>query len=107
MIKNRNLIDSVSDQWGGDQSTPFSVFEKYSCAEERLSKKVEPNFDYLSGEMNISNRRALIKRLLKKVESVNLEKLAVEVRPFLLRPDDLVLVSHLNELIKSYAEIPL
>lgn len=70
-----------------------------------LSKKVKPNFEYLRSEINVDNQQELVKKLLKKVKSLDIGRLIDEIRPFLTNPDELVLLTHLEEIMKNYAEM--
>jgi len=70
-----------------------------------LSKKIEPNYDYLEEELGINNKQDLVKRLTKLLEEIEVDKLINEVRPFLINNSELFLYSHFQELIRDYREI--
>ena len=52
-----------------------------------LFSKTTPDFAYLSQKFGIENMLALKNRLREHAESVDLKKLADDVRPFLIKPD--------------------
>ncbi len=68
-----------------------------------LSKKIEPNYTYLYDELKIKNKKELIQALLKLTKKMNIPKLISEVRPFLIKEEELFIYSQFNNLIKQYS----
>lgn len=66
-----------------------------------LLGKIRPNYAYLVNKLNIQSPDDLKKRLIKKCQNVDFEKLARDVRPFLFNPDDTKKVLYFPDYIKE------
>ncbi len=53
-----------------------------------LLSKADPDYNYLERFANIKNQQQLKKELLTKTSDLNLKKLARDVEPFLINPDE-------------------
>jgi hypothetical protein len=70
-----------------------------------LSKKIEPNYEYLARDLNIKNKEELVRALSRLVRKLDLKKLAAELRPFLTTEDGLLLCLHIPALIEDYSNL--
>lgn len=68
-----------------------------------LSRKTEPNYEYLASETGIGAPGEMVRRLQERIEAVDLKKLAAALEPFLVQPEAALLISHLNDLLRDYA----
>jgi len=68
-----------------------------------LSRKIEPNYEYLSSETGIGAPGELVRRLRERIDAVDLKKMAAAVRPFLVQPEAALLISNLKDIIRDYA----
>ena len=66
-----------------------------------LCSRTSLDFEYLSQKLGIENMATLKSRLRKHVESVDLKKLADDVRPFLIRPDQVERILRFEEFIET------
>ena len=66
-----------------------------------LSRIDKPNYDYLKLKVNISNAKDLKEKILSKCKSVNMEKMAKDVQPFLFDATAIKKVIHFADYIKQ------
>lgn len=66
-----------------------------------LLGKTHPNYSYLQEKINIGNSSVLKKRLLEKCRSVDFNRLAREVSPFLFNPDEAKKISLFPDYLKK------
>ena len=66
-----------------------------------LSRIDKPNYDYLKQKINISNAKDLKGKILKKCKTLNMEKMAKDVQPFLFDPKDVKKVISFPDYIKQ------
>ncbi len=66
-----------------------------------LFSKTTPDFGYLSQKLSIENIQALKNTLLDHTASVDLKKLADDVRPFLIKPDQVERVLLFRDFVET------
>ncbi len=66
-----------------------------------LFSKTTPDFRYLSEKLGINSMDELKKKLLENADSVNLKELASDVRPFIIKTDQIDRVLMFREFIES------
>ncbi len=66
-----------------------------------LFSKTSPDFRYLSEKLEIHNMDKLKKTLLENADSVDLKELAADVRPFIIKTDQIDRVLMFGEFIES------
>ena len=69
-----------------------------------LTRRIEPNYKYLEKELGIKNKQVLEERLLDLFTKIDWEKLMVEVKPFLIKKEELFLYSQLDKVLKDYIQ---
>ena len=66
-----------------------------------LTQFTKPNYDYLNTKIWIKNQEELKSKLLNFCKDLNLEKIALDVKPFLINKDELLRITMFKEFIKD------
>jgi hypothetical protein len=66
-----------------------------------LSAQFEPDLEYLKQKADIHSRADLKQALLEKSDSLNLDKLAQDVAPFLIQTADQARVRHFVQFVRQ------
>jgi len=69
-----------------------------------LTRRIEPNYKYLEKELGIKNKQVLEEHLLDLFTKIDWEKLMAEVKPFLIKKEELFLYSQLDKVLKDYIQ---
>ena len=66
-----------------------------------LGRDVRPNFDFLSQKASISDGKGLKEIVLKKIDSIDMKKMAEDVRPFLFKQGEIKRVELFEEYLRQ------
>ena len=66
-----------------------------------LLQRTKPNYDYLDRKVGLQNGSQLRKKLIAHIEDLNLDKIAIDVEPFLFNPSDNKKIKMFREFIKE------
>lgn len=66
-----------------------------------LGKDVSPNFDFLSQKASLSNGKDLKEAVLERVNSLDMGKIAGDVKPFLINPKEIKKVEMFRDYLKQ------
>jgi len=66
-----------------------------------IFSKTDPNFDYLSEKLQLTNIVDLKERLLINIKKVNMKELAGDVRPFLINQNQIDRILLFKDFVES------
>lgn len=68
-----------------------------------MGKQIQPDYKYLETKLGISDSENLKETMLKKIQTLDLDKISEDVEPFLFKPSEMKRIGMFKELVEQYS----